>query len=90
MNVAIIGSGSWATALAKIIMHNVPDINWHIRRQEVIDEFVEIRRNPNHLEWAYFDWMEWEIGMVDMAVPLSPDELIKKRTKFSVRLKSWV
>ena len=55
MNVAIIGSGSWATALAKIIMHNVPDINWHIRRQEVIDEFVEIRRNPNHLEWAYFD-----------------------------------
>lgn len=55
MNVAIIGSGSWATALAKIIMHNVPDINWHIRRQEVIDEFVEIRRNPSHLEWAYFD-----------------------------------
>lgn len=55
MNVAIIGSGSWATALAKIVMHNVPDINWHIRRQEVIDEFVEIRRNPNHLEWAYFD-----------------------------------
>ena len=55
MNVAIIGSGSWATALAKIVMHNAPDINWHIRRQEVIDEFVEIRRNPNHLEWAYFD-----------------------------------
>lgn len=55
MNVAIIGSGSWATALAKIVMHNVTDINWHIRRQEVIDEFVEIRRNPNHLEWAYFD-----------------------------------
>ena len=55
MNVAIIGSGSWATALAKIIMHNAPEINWHIRKQETIDEFVEIRRNPNHLEWAYFD-----------------------------------
>lgn len=55
MNVSIIGSGSWATALAKIVMHNTTDIHWHIRRQEVIDEFVEIRRNPNHLEWAYFD-----------------------------------
>ena len=55
MNIAIIGSGSWATALAKIVMHNATDIHWHIRRQEVIDEFVEIRRNPNHLEWAYFD-----------------------------------
>ena len=30
--------------------------------------------------WLYRGaWMEWEIGMVDMAVPLSPDELIKKR-----------
>jgi glycerol-3-phosphate dehydrogenase (NAD(P)+) len=55
MNVAIIGSGSWATALAKIVMHNVADINWYIRKQETIDEFIEIRRNPNHLEWAYFD-----------------------------------
>ena len=24
-------------------------------------------------------WMEWDLGMVDMAVPLSPDELIMKR-----------
>ena len=55
MNVAIIGSGSWATALAKIVMHNALDINWYIRKQETIDEFIEIRRNPNHLEWAYFD-----------------------------------
>ena len=55
MNIAIIGSGSWATALAKIVMHNALDINWYIRKQETIDEFIEIRRNPNHLEWAYFD-----------------------------------
>lgn len=55
MKVAILGSGSWATALAKIILTNVPEINWYIRRQETIDEFIENRRNPNHLEWAYFD-----------------------------------
>lgn len=55
MKVAVIGSGSWATALAKIIMHNELEINWYIRKQETIDEFIEIRRNPNHLEWAYFD-----------------------------------
>ena len=30
--------------------------------------------------WLYRGaWMEWELGMVDMAVPLSPDELIMKR-----------
>ena len=55
MSVAILGSGSWATALAKIVLHNEHEINWYIRKQETIDEFKEIRRNPNHLEWAYFD-----------------------------------
>ncbi|MBR1783531.1 MAG: glucosamine-6-phosphate deaminase [Bacteroidales bacterium] len=30
--------------------------------------------------WLYRGaWMEWELGRVDMAVPLSPDEVIKKR-----------
>ena len=30
--------------------------------------------------WMYRGaWMEWELGRVDMAVPLSPDEVIKKR-----------
>ena len=30
--------------------------------------------------WLYSGaWMEWDLGMVDMAVPLSPDELIMKR-----------
>ena len=30
--------------------------------------------------WLYRGaWQEWDLGMVDMAVPLSPDELIKKR-----------
>ena len=55
MSVAILGSGSWATALAKIVLYNEHEINWYIRKQETIDEFKEIRRNPNHLEWAYFD-----------------------------------
>ena len=30
--------------------------------------------------WLYRGaWMEWELGKVDMAVPLSPDEMIEKR-----------
>lgn len=30
--------------------------------------------------WLYRGaWMEWELGKVDMAVPLSPEEVIKKR-----------
>lgn len=53
--IGILGSGSWATALAKIVLTNNDKINWYIRKQETIDEFIENRRNPNHLELAYFD-----------------------------------
>lgn len=53
--IGILGSGSWATALAKIVLTNAEQINWYIRKQETIDEFIENRRNPNHLELAYFD-----------------------------------
>ncbi len=35
--------------------------------------------NDTHI-WLYRGaWMEWELGRVDMAVPLSPGELIEKR-----------
>ena len=53
--IAILGSGSWATALAKIVMQNQPDINWFIRRQEVIDEFISTGKNPSYLGAAEFE-----------------------------------
>ena len=53
--IAILGSGSWATALAKIVMQNQPEINWFIRRQEVIDEFIASGKNPSYLGAANFD-----------------------------------
>ena len=53
--IAILGSGSWATALAKIVMQNQPELNWFIRRQEVIDEFIATGKNPSYLGAANFD-----------------------------------
>lgn len=53
--VAILGSGSWATALAKIVMQNQQTISWYIRKQEVIDEFKETGVNPGYLSTAAFD-----------------------------------
>ncbi len=53
--VAVLGSGSWATALAKIVLHNVPEINWFMRSQKKIDEFQQYGRNPNYLSAASFD-----------------------------------
>lgn len=54
-HVAILGNGSWATALAKIVMQNEPCINWFIRREEVIDAFREKGKNPDYLRNVQFD-----------------------------------
>ncbi len=51
---------------------------------EIVLEAIEVVRNDEwfkdcHL-WLYRGaWMEWDLGSVDMAVPLSPNEMIKKR-----------
>lgn len=53
--VAILGNGSWATALAKIVMQNEPSINWYIRRDEVIEQFRQTGKNPDYLCNVAFD-----------------------------------
>ncbi|MEL7585519.1 MAG: NAD(P)H-dependent glycerol-3-phosphate dehydrogenase [Prolixibacteraceae bacterium] len=53
--IAIIGSGSWATALAKILLNNVEKINWFFRNADNIDQFRHFRHNPNYLRGIEFD-----------------------------------
>ena len=53
--IAVIGSGSWATALAKLILNNNSRINWYIRSSERIEEFIRLHRNPVYLSDVSFD-----------------------------------
>jgi glycerol-3-phosphate dehydrogenase (NAD(P)+) len=53
--VGIIGSGSWATALAKILTDSDHQINWWIRNTETIGQLQRRRHNPHYLRAAYFD-----------------------------------
>ncbi len=55
MKFGIIGSGSWATALAKILTDGKNKINWWIRNTDTISYFLERSHNPHYLSKAYFD-----------------------------------
>ena len=53
--IGIIGSGTWATALAKIVMMKNGHLNWFIRKNEVIDEFYKLGHNPSYLSNVKFN-----------------------------------
>lgn len=53
--IAILGGGSWATAIAKIIMGQAESINWYIRREDRIEDFQRLKHNPAYLTSVRFD-----------------------------------
>lgn len=52
--IAIIGSGSWATAVAKIVLESAGEIWWYVRRNETIEEFKRLEHNPSYLTSVKF------------------------------------
>jgi glycerol-3-phosphate dehydrogenase (NAD(P)+) len=53
--VGVIGSGSWATAIAKMLLENVGQINWFFRKPETIESFKELGYNPRYLQSVEFE-----------------------------------
>lgn len=55
MKVGIIGSGSWATALAKIVTDNNISINWWVRSDAIVKHLLQRHHNPQYLSSVYFN-----------------------------------
>ncbi|MEZ3590370.1 MAG: NAD(P)-binding domain-containing protein [Muribaculaceae bacterium] len=53
--IAVMGGGSWATALAKLLLQNCESIMWYMRRDDRIADFKAHRRNPTYLSDVEFD-----------------------------------
>ena len=49
------GSGSWATAIAKMLLEKVEHLHWYMRRQDAIDDFRRLEHNPSYLTSVHFD-----------------------------------
>lgn len=52
--VGVVGYGSWATAIVKMLLENEPSVNWHIGKQEVIDYIKTHKTNPRYLQSVHF------------------------------------
>ena len=54
-NIAVMGGGSWATAIAKMLLEKNNHIWWYLRRDDRIEDFRRLGHNPAYLTSVHFD-----------------------------------
>ena len=54
-NFGVIGGGSWATAIVKMLCENLPSVNWYMRNKDAIAHIEKENHNPNYLSAVEFD-----------------------------------
>ncbi|MDR7372644.1 NAD(P)H-dependent glycerol-3-phosphate dehydrogenase [Flavobacterium aquidurense] len=52
---AVIGGGSWATAITKMLCVNLSEIAWYMRNDAAIEHIQKYKHNPNYLSSVEFD-----------------------------------
>src|SRR3954470_21898081 len=53
--IAVIGGGSWATAIVKMLCNNADHVYWWIRNTESVEHIKKFKHNPNYLTSVEFD-----------------------------------
>jgi glycerol-3-phosphate dehydrogenase (NAD(P)+) len=87
--IAIIGGGSWATAIAKIVVGHTHRIGWYMRRDDRIEDFLRLGHNPAYLVGVHFNVDEIEfssdinkiVQQYDTLVFVTPSPYLKSHLK---------
>lgn len=53
--VAVFGSGSWATAIVKMLSENLETVGWYFRNEQSLEYIKQNRHNPKYLTAVEFD-----------------------------------
>lgn len=53
--IGVLGSGSWGTALVKLLLNNVDHLNWYLRSEEDIQFIKKFRHNPKYVTSIILD-----------------------------------
>lgn len=54
-SITVLGGGSWATALVKILSHEADEIHWWVRNPETVSFIKQYRHNPSYLSDVTLD-----------------------------------
>jgi len=73
--VAVIGGGSWATALVKILCNNLDSVNWYMRNEDAVTHIKKYRHNPTYLQSVEFDLSKINVS-TDLEAIISSSDII--------------
>ncbi|MEC8683335.1 MAG: glycerol-3-phosphate dehydrogenase, partial [Bacteroidota bacterium] len=51
----VIGGGSWATAIVKMLTENLEEVGWYMRSVYALEHLKKEKHNPNYLSAVEFD-----------------------------------
>ena len=73
--IAVIGGGSWATALVKILCNNLSSVNWWMRNEGAVAHILKYRHNPNYLQSVEFDLNKINVS-TDLVEIIRPADIV--------------
>lgn len=84
--IAIIGSGSWATAISKLLLNTCNKLHWYIRNAEHINHFKTHASNPKYLtdvefplhQIEFYNSLEDCIHQADIVILAVPSAFLHK------------
>lgn len=53
--IGVLGGGSWATAIVKILTENIEQVNWWMRDKECANHIMKFEHNPRYIQAIRFD-----------------------------------
>ncbi len=75
--IAVIGGGTWATALVKILQENSPEtVNWWVRNKAAAEEIGATGHNPLHLPEVQLDAARLKVSNDLQAILAASDMLL--------------
>lgn len=73
--IAVIGGGSWATALVKILCNNSDSVNWWMRSNESVQHVLKFRKNPKYLQSVEFNLNKINVS-TDLREIIEPADIV--------------
>ena len=72
---AVIGGGSWATAIVKLLCNTQSKVGWWMRNEDAVSYIQQFKHNPNYLQSVEFDLTKLSISS-DLETIISNTEIV--------------